>query len=130
VDIKWLFNDGQSKTPRHKFGARSAIVPRGLGFVHHSRAIFCRAVPNPNITIRNFFIAVWGGVGRTAESGIAVESLVEAREHRAWQRAYHVALRIELGVHVIHVRNLLIHVKSRVFDVKCLPQYLTSIPRF
>ena len=31
---------------------------RGFGFVHHSRAIFCRAVPNPNITIRNFFIAV------------------------------------------------------------------------
>jgi hypothetical protein len=28
---------------------------RGFGFVHHSRALFCRAVPNPNITIRNFF---------------------------------------------------------------------------
>jgi hypothetical protein len=26
----------------------------GLGFVYHSRAILCRAVPNPNITIRNF----------------------------------------------------------------------------
>jgi hypothetical protein len=32
---------------------------RGFGFVHHSRTIFCRAVPNPNITIRNFSIAVW-----------------------------------------------------------------------
>ena len=31
---------------------------RGFGFVHHSRTLFCRAVPNPNITIRNFFIAV------------------------------------------------------------------------
>jgi hypothetical protein len=31
---------------------------RGFGFVHHSRTIFCRAVPNPNLTIRNFFIAV------------------------------------------------------------------------
>ena len=31
---------------------------RGFGFVHHSRTVFCRAVPNPNITIRNFFIAV------------------------------------------------------------------------
>jgi hypothetical protein len=30
----------------------------GFGFVRHSRAIFCRAVPNPNITIRHFFIAV------------------------------------------------------------------------
>jgi hypothetical protein len=30
-----------------------------LGFVHHSsRTIFCRAVPNPNVTIRNFWIAV------------------------------------------------------------------------
>jgi hypothetical protein len=34
---------------------------RGFGFVHHSRAIFCRAVPNPNLTIRNFCIAVPGG---------------------------------------------------------------------
>ena len=31
---------------------------RGFGFVHQSRTLFCRAVPNPNITIRNFFIAV------------------------------------------------------------------------
>jgi hypothetical protein len=31
---------------------------RGVGFVHHSRTIFYRAVPNPDITIRNFFIAV------------------------------------------------------------------------
>jgi hypothetical protein len=31
---------------------------RGFGFVHHSRTIFCRAVPNLSITIRNFFIAV------------------------------------------------------------------------
>jgi hypothetical protein len=30
---------------------------RGFGFGHHSRTIFCRAVPNPNLTIRNFFIA-------------------------------------------------------------------------
>ena len=25
----------------------------GLGFVHRSRAIFCRAVPDPNVSIRN-----------------------------------------------------------------------------
>jgi hypothetical protein len=31
---------------------------RGFGFVYRSRTLFCRAVPNPNITIRNFFIAV------------------------------------------------------------------------
>jgi hypothetical protein len=31
---------------------------RGFGFVHHSRTLFCRAVPNPILTIRNFSIAV------------------------------------------------------------------------
>jgi hypothetical protein len=36
---------------------------RGFGFVHHSRAIFCRAVPNPNLTIRDFSIAVSGEAG-------------------------------------------------------------------
>jgi hypothetical protein len=30
----------------------------GVGFVHRSRAVFCRAVPNPNVTIRNFCVAV------------------------------------------------------------------------
>jgi hypothetical protein len=30
----------------------------GFGFVHRSRTVFCRFVPNPNITIRHFFIAV------------------------------------------------------------------------
>jgi hypothetical protein len=46
--------------------ALDTMVPRtggytrrwGLGFVHHSRAIFCRAVPNLSVTIRNFCIAV------------------------------------------------------------------------
>jgi hypothetical protein len=32
-----------------------------LGCVHRSRSIFCRAVPSPNDTIRNFFTAVWRG---------------------------------------------------------------------
>ena len=31
---------------------------RGFGFVYRSRTLFCRAVPNPNITIRDVFIAV------------------------------------------------------------------------
>jgi hypothetical protein len=35
----------------------------GFRCVHHSRTIFCRAVSNPNITIRNFFIAVRGRGG-------------------------------------------------------------------
>jgi hypothetical protein len=36
----------------------SNFVQRGFGFVHHSIAILYHQVPNPNITIRNFFIAV------------------------------------------------------------------------
>jgi hypothetical protein len=36
----------------------SNFVPRGFGFVHHSIAILYHQVPNPNLTIRNFFIAV------------------------------------------------------------------------
>jgi hypothetical protein len=34
---------------------------RGFGFVHHSRSLFCRAVPNPTLTIRNFPVAVLQG---------------------------------------------------------------------
>jgi hypothetical protein len=41
---------------------------RGFGFVHHSRTLFCRAVPNPNITIRTLFIAVQEGSGRSPQS--------------------------------------------------------------
>jgi hypothetical protein len=36
----------------------SNFVPRGFGFVQHSIAILYHEVPNPNFTIRNFFIAV------------------------------------------------------------------------
>jgi hypothetical protein len=36
----------------------SNFVQRGFGFVHHSIAILYHEVPNPNITIRNFLIAV------------------------------------------------------------------------
>jgi hypothetical protein len=44
-------------------------VQRGLGFVHHARTIFCRAVPNLSITIRNFFIAVrWLALGSAGAS--------------------------------------------------------------
>jgi hypothetical protein len=41
----------------------------GFGFVHRSRAIFCRAVPNPKVTIRNFFIAVHLGEPRRVSEG-------------------------------------------------------------
>jgi hypothetical protein len=47
----------KSKTPSKPFGIvpLSNFVPRGFGFVHHSIAILYHEVPNPNITIRNFF---------------------------------------------------------------------------
>jgi hypothetical protein len=35
---------------------------RGFGFFHHSRSVFCRAVPNPNLTIRDFFPSPHAGV--------------------------------------------------------------------
>jgi hypothetical protein len=34
----------------------SNFVPRGFGFVHHSIATLYHEVPNPNLSIRNFFI--------------------------------------------------------------------------
>jgi hypothetical protein len=46
--------------PRHEGTPYRRLRARrwGLGFVHRSRIIFCRAVTNPSVTIRNFFIAV------------------------------------------------------------------------
>jgi hypothetical protein len=59
-DREWLLNGGQIQNPSAQsyIAARSTIMPRGYEFVHHSIAIFYRAVPNLSITIRNFFIAV------------------------------------------------------------------------
>jgi hypothetical protein len=53
-------NDGRIQNPSNPFGIvpLSRFVPRGFGFVHHSIAILYHQVPNPNLTIRNFFIAV------------------------------------------------------------------------
>jgi hypothetical protein len=46
--------------PSNPFGIvpLSNFVPRGFGFVHHSIAILDHEVRNPNLTIRNFYIAV------------------------------------------------------------------------
>jgi hypothetical protein len=48
--------------PRHDVSPYSHVHARreSLGFVHRSRAIFCRPVPNLSVTIRNFCIAVHG----------------------------------------------------------------------
>jgi hypothetical protein len=42
----------------------SNFVPRGFGFVYHSIAILYHEVPNPNLTVRNFCIAVGESVER------------------------------------------------------------------
>jgi hypothetical protein len=59
-------NEGQIPNPSNSFGIvpLSRFVPRGFGFVHHSIAVLYHEVPNPNLTIRNFFSDVWGRTHR------------------------------------------------------------------
>jgi hypothetical protein len=59
-------NDGRIQNPSNPFGCvpLSNFAPRGFGFVHHSIALLYHEVPNPNLTIRNFFIAVPGATRR------------------------------------------------------------------
>jgi hypothetical protein len=59
-DRKGSLNDGQIQKPsaRLQIVPLYNCVPRDFGFVHHSIAILYHEVPNPNLTIRNFFIAV------------------------------------------------------------------------
>jgi hypothetical protein len=63
-------------------------VSRGFGFVHHSRTIICRAVPNPYITIRNLFIAAH-------RPGALVCELHAARAAGAAPRGNDLARRLE-----------------------------------
>jgi hypothetical protein len=53
-------NDKQIQNPSKPFGIvpLSNFAPRGFGFVHHSIALLYHEVPNPNLTIRDFLIAV------------------------------------------------------------------------
>jgi hypothetical protein len=64
-------NDGRIQNPSNSFGIvpLSNFVPRGFGFVHHSIAILYHEVPNPNLTIRNFFIAVPQAMDRVHRIG-------------------------------------------------------------
>jgi hypothetical protein len=68
---KWSLNDGRIQNPSNPFGIvpLSNFVPRGFGFVHHSIAILYHEVPNPNLTIRNFFIAVPQAMDRVHRIG-------------------------------------------------------------
>jgi hypothetical protein len=60
----------KSKTPRHDLrSCRYITLCRLLlAFVHHSIAILSLEVPNPNLTIRNFFIAVHASSSRAVEA--------------------------------------------------------------
>jgi hypothetical protein len=101
-DREWLLNDGQIQNPSAQsyIAARSQMGWWGFGFVHHSRTVFCRAVPNPNLTIRHFFIAVrraancWSGrrssprcswSGRTRRTSWGLRSKRPRRPRSIWR---------------------------------------------
>jgi hypothetical protein len=67
---------------------------RGFGFVHRSRTLFCRAVPNPNVTIRNFFIAARERDAPRAQLLLHVQAAHQ--RHRLEQDRVH-------GVVLVHV---------------------------
>jgi hypothetical protein len=75
----------------------SNFVLRGFGFIHHSIAILYHQVPNPNITIRHFCIAVRGQVRAYVEAAVSdasqlsrthlfldVATATNFYEHAAW----------------------------------------------
>jgi hypothetical protein len=70
-------NDGQIQNPSNAFGIvpLSNFAPRGFGFVHHTIAILYHEVPNPNLTIRNFFIAVWGPCADAGAGGVGARGV-------------------------------------------------------
>jgi hypothetical protein len=74
-------NDGRIQNLSNPFGTvpLSNFEPRGFGFVHHSIAIFYHEVPNPHLTIRNFFIAVRGGRERTRWLGEGPSASADTR---------------------------------------------------
>jgi hypothetical protein len=71
----------ESKTPPPHLGScRYLTLYRGvLDFVHHSKAILYHAVPNPNLTIRAFLIAV--DVLRILTSAVGVTLKWSAPRH-------------------------------------------------
>jgi hypothetical protein len=64
-DFGWKFRSRRRFTtpadsPLHDGSPYSHVHARreSLGFVHHSRSVFCRPVPNPSVTIHNLCIAL------------------------------------------------------------------------
>jgi hypothetical protein len=76
---KRSLNDGKIQNPSNPFGIvpLSNFVPRGFGFFHHSIAVLYHEVPNPNLTIRNFFVAAWGRA-RARRCGAAVRRAIHS----------------------------------------------------
>jgi hypothetical protein len=120
-------NDGRIQNPSSTFGIvpLSKFVPRGFGFVHHSIAILYHEVPNPNLTIRNFLIAVRQGVAA------AELKLTEAALHRmpkalgAWAHRRH-ALSLPPLPHRLTVSP---SVPTLVL-LRCYQQWLVVLTRF
>jgi hypothetical protein len=73
-DRKGSLNDGRIQNPSKPFGIvpLSRFVPRGFGFVHHSIAILYHEVPNPDLTIRHFWIAVGGHAAHRRVCAVSV----------------------------------------------------------
>jgi hypothetical protein len=111
-DRKWSLNDGQIQNPSNPFGIvpLSNFAPRGFGFVHHSIAILYHEVPNPNLTIRDFSIAVRRRRHRRrrdagADAGRAVGGRRELRgaAAAAWRGPCGDARRVRVGAPPVNV---------------------------
>ena len=77
-------------------------MPKGFGFVHHSRTICCRAVPNPHLTIRDFFTAVAPGRLRRALRRHQVIGDVLRRGVEAAQSGEVAEGEVRDGVQLVH----------------------------
>jgi hypothetical protein len=75
----------ESKTPPTHLGScRYLTLYRGLfGFVYHSIALLYHEVPNPYLTIRNFFIAVGGARTSNAACGLLLAADLPPRSRGA-----------------------------------------------
>ena len=82
----------ESKTPPTHLGSCRYLdlYRERFGFVHHSIAIFYHEVPNPNITIRNIFIAVRYGWESSARGRHARLHLAAHHQQRHLAHSYSV----------------------------------------
>jgi ribosomal protein S18 acetylase RimI-like enzyme len=131
-DRNGSLNDGRIQNPSNPFGIvpLSNFAPRGFGFVHRSIAILDHEVPNPNLTVRNFCIAVGEALaGDTPEGRAYLFNLCvcpRARRRgvgsqllsRAVARASRLGVRF-LYVHVERQNTAARHLYARHGFVQC-----------